>query len=148
MSEPAQNAGTAKWISIVIMAIGAVLMLAGALTYATVSSTLADERIVVADDATCLAGQPVAGPFAAFCQAEVIARQALTATEGRAYAEVGCDDPLRQDVMMASFLRASLFTSIVAFGIALMAVGIGLGFLLIGVALLDISGRFSATRAP
>ncbi len=37
--------------------------------------------------------------------------------------------------MTASFLRASLFTSVVAFGVALLVVGIGVVFILIGWAL-------------
>jgi hypothetical protein len=34
--------------------------------------------------------------------------------------------------MTASFLRASLFTSVVSFGVALMAAAIGVGFILTG----------------
>jgi hypothetical protein len=37
--------------------------------------------------------------------------------------------------MNGSFLRASLFTSVVSFGIAAMAMGLGVVFVLIGVAL-------------
>jgi len=37
--------------------------------------------------------------------------------------------------MTSSFLRASLFTSVVAFGIAAMAVGMGVLFVFIGLAL-------------
>jgi hypothetical protein len=37
--------------------------------------------------------------------------------------------------MTGSFLRASLFTSVVAFGVAFMAFGIGIVLTLIGVAL-------------
>ncbi len=37
--------------------------------------------------------------------------------------------------MTSSFLRASLFTSVLAFGIAAMAVGMGVLFVFIGVAL-------------
>jgi hypothetical protein len=37
--------------------------------------------------------------------------------------------------MTASFLQASLFTSVVAFGVAVMAAGMGILFLLIGAAL-------------
>ena len=157
MSEAAQAApaathdkhgvGTAKWISIVIMIIGAIMVIAGAVTYGTVSATLADEKIVVADDATCLAGQNVAGPFAAFCQAEIIAHHAQEATGGKTYAELGRDDPLRQTAMTASFLRASLFTSVVAFGVAAMAIGIGIVFILIGVAILNLAGRLGGAKA-
>ena len=46
--------------------------------------------------------------------------------------------------MTASFLRASLFTSVVSFGVAAMAAGLGLGFILIGWALLAIARSLSA----
>ncbi len=62
------GSGSAKWISIVVMVIGALMVIAGAVTYAQVSSTLADERITVSEDA-CLGGQAVSGPFAAYCEA-------------------------------------------------------------------------------
>jgi hypothetical protein len=41
--------------------------------------------------------------------------------------------------MTASFLRASLFTSVVAFGVALAVFGIGVTVILIGIALLKTS---------
>ena len=37
--------------------------------------------------------------------------------------------------MNASFLRASLFTSVVSFGVAVMAMGVGLAFILAGIGL-------------
>lgn len=133
---------TAKWISIVVMVIGAVMVLAGAVTYATVSSTLSNERITVADDASCQAGNTVSGPYAAYCQADIIAFHALKATGGLTYAELDREDPLRATAMNGSFLRASLFTSVVAFGVSAMAIGIGIVFILLGVALHSLAGRF------
>ncbi len=135
------HAGTAKWISIVVMVIGSVMVLAGAVTYAQVSSTLAAERITVADDASCQAGNTVTGPYAAYCQADIIAHHALEATGGLTYAELDREDPLRATAMNGSFLRASLFTSVLAFGVAALAVGIGIVFILVGVAILSLSGR-------
>jgi hypothetical protein len=142
------GSGAAKWISIVVMAIGAIMVIAGAVTYAEVSSTLGAENITVSDDANCLGGQPVAGPFAAYCQADIISHHALEATGGKTYAELGRDDPLRQVAMNGSFLRASLFTSVVAFGVAAMAIGIGIVFVLIGVALLNLTGRVGSSGTP
>ena len=43
--------------------------------------------------------------------------------------------------MDASFLRASLFTSVVAFGVAVLVAGLGLMFILVGLALLGIIQR-------
>jgi hypothetical protein len=45
--------------------------------------------------------------------------------------------------MNASFLRASLFTSVVAFGVAAMAVAIGLLFVLIGLGIRDVRRQIS-----
>ncbi len=142
-----QGTGTAKWISYVVMVIGAIMVIAGAVTYGQVSSTLSNEKIVVADDANCLAGQTVAGPFAAYCQADIISHHASEATGGKTYAELGRDDPLRQTAMTASFLRASLFTSVVAFGVAFMAIGIGIVFILVGVAILNLAGRLGGAKS-
>lgn len=137
---------TAKWISIVVMVIGAVMVLAGAVTYATVSSTLADERITVAEDASCQAGNAVTGPYAAYCQASIIAKHALEATGGKTYAELDREDPLRATAMNGSFLRASLFSSVIAFGVSAMAIGVGIVFILLGVALHSLAGR--VVKAP
>jgi hypothetical protein len=139
MSGKSGSNGTAKWISIVVMVVGAIMVVAGAVTYGTVSSTLANERITVAEDANCQAGATVNGPLAAYCQADIIAHHSLEATSGKTYAELGRDDPLRAVAMNGSFLRASLFTSVVAFGVAAMAIGIGIVFILLGVALLSLS---------
>lgn len=141
------GSGTAKWISIVVMVIGALMVVAGAVTYGQVSSTLSAENITVSDDANCLAGQSVSGPFAAFCEADIIAVHALEATGGKTYAELDREDPLRQVAMNGSFLRASLFTSVVAFGVAAMAIGVGIVFVLVGVALLNLSGRVGGAKA-
>jgi hypothetical protein len=141
------GSGSAKWISIVVMVVGALMVIAGAVTYGQVSSTLSAENITVSEDASCLAGQSVSGPFAAYCEADIINVHALEATGGKTYAELDREDPLRQVASSASFLRASLFTSVVAFGVAAMAIGVGIVFILIGVALLNLSGRPAGAKA-
>jgi len=133
-----------RWLSIVVIAIGAVMVIAGVATWVNVSSTLSEEQIVVADDASCMAGSLVTGPIAAYCEAEVISKHALEATGGKTYAELEREDPVRATAMDASFLRASIYTSVVAFGVALMAIGVGLVFILLGVLTL----RMSASRPP
>jgi len=140
------GSGSAKWISIVVMIVGALMVIAGAVTYGQVSSTLADERITVSEDA-CLGGQAVSGPFAAYCEAQIIETHTLEATGGKTYAELDREDPLRDVAMNGSFLRASLFTSVVAFGVAAMAIGVGIVFILIGVALLNLAGRSGDAKA-
>lgn len=124
-----------KIIGIIIVIAGAILAGAGIGTWFTVQSQLKAEKIVVADDASMFAGKPVAGPFTAYAEAQIINEHAMKASGGKTYAELAKDDPKRQTVMTASFLRASLFTSVVSFGIAAMAMGLGVLFILVGVAL-------------
>ena len=141
------GSGTAKWISIVVMVIGAFMVIAGAVTYGQVSSTLSAEAITVSEDAGCLGGQAVTGPFAAYCEADIIAKHALEATGGKTYAQLDREDPLREVAMNGSFLRASLFTSVLAFGVSAMAIGVGIVFILVGVALLNLAGRVGGAKA-
>lgn len=120
---------TAAVASIIV---GVLLIVGGIGTYWLVSDTLAAENITVSDDASCLAGDEVNGPFSAYCEAQIINEHALNATDGLTYAEMDREDERRAVAMNASFLRASLFTSIVAFGVAAMAMLIGVLFILIG----------------
>ena len=117
--------------------LGVVFVVAGVVTAVVVSNELAEQEIVTPDDA-CLPGRDVRGPFTAYCQAQVIDEHALEATGGLTYAQLPRDDPRRETAMQASFLRASLFTSVVAFGVAAMAVAMGLLFVLIGLGMRDV----------
>jgi len=127
-----------RWFSIITIVMGAVMVVAGIATWAMVSSTLSDQKITVSSDASCMAGKEVKGPITAYCQADVINHHALEATGGRTYAELNQDDPTRTTAMTASFLQASLYTSVVAFGVALMAIGVGLVFILLGIVALHL----------
>jgi hypothetical protein len=71
----------------------------------------------------------------------VIKKHALEAGGGLTYAELDREDPARETVMDASFLRASLFTSVVAFGVATLLVGLGLLVMLIGLGMLALDKR-------
>ena len=138
---------TAYTLSIVI---GALLIIGGIATWIVVSTTLADQKITVSDDASCLAGDEVDGPFSAYCQAKVIDKHALEATGGLRYAQLDQKDPKRQTAMTASFLQASLFTSVVAFGVAAMAIAVGVLFILIGLGIRDVNSQIRdlASRTP
>lgn len=118
--------------SIVAIVVGIVMAVAGVVTWVVVSSTLSEQKIVVADDASCLAGDEVDGPFSAFCQADVIDQHTKNITGGLTYAELDQEDPNRATAMDSAFLQASLFTSVVAFGVAFMAFGVGIVLALIG----------------
>lgn len=154
-----------KIVGVLSLVAGIIMIVAGAFTYGMVSQQLADENITVPGDAEFLAGDDVNGPFSAYAQADIINKHALEGSEGRTYAELGAlaseardagDEELaaslteaRGTVMTASFLRASLFTSVLAFGVAALVIGLGVMFGLIGWALLSIrpvvTGRSGAS---
>ncbi len=127
-----------KVASLASIIAGIVMIVAGVVTWIVVSNTLADQRITVSDDASCAAGDQVNGPISAYCQADVIDKHTMEATGGKTYAELERDDPVRETAMTSSFLQASLFTSVVAFGVAFMAGGVGLMFIIIGLGLRDV----------
>ena len=127
-----------KYASIGSIVLGTLMVLGGVATWFLVSSTLAEQNIVTPDDA-CLSGQQVDGPFTAYCQAEIIQAHTVEATGGMTYAELDREDPLREVAMDSSFLQASLFTSILAFGVSAMAVAMGILFILIGLGIRDVS---------
>ena len=132
MERPGRGVRVVGWVLVVV---GIIFALAGAVTWYLVGDQLAAEKITVSEDARFLAGRDVTGPFTAYAQADVINKHALEATDGKTDAELGKDDPLRQTAMQASFLRASLYTSVVAFGVAAMAVAVGVVMVLVGAAL-------------
>ena len=113
-----------------------------------------------------LAGKDVAGPFTAYAQASAIETHALEGADGKTYAQLGAEltalkaklktsgasdadiadnsdvkalTLTRTTTMNGSFLRASLFTSVVSFGIAALVMGLGLLFILIGFALMKVA---------
>jgi hypothetical protein len=106
--------------SIASILIGLLLIIGGVGTWIVVSNTLSEQQIT--DE------------------------HALEATGGLRYAELDREDPLRQTAATASFLQASLFTSVVAFGVAAMAALIGLLFILIGLGIRDVARQTAATR--
>jgi len=128
-------------IAVVLIIVGAVFAVAGVVAYVAVQHTLSDQKIVVADDADMFAGEKVNGPFTAYAQAMVIGKHATEIGGGKTYAELPQNDPNRDTVMTASFLQASLFTSVVAFGVSAMATVIGIMLALTGVALRRLDPR-------
>jgi hypothetical protein len=137
--------GPLRVLAILVILGGVILSAAGVITWIVVTDQLSDEKIVVSDDADNFAGEDVDGPFTAYAEAEVIQDHALEASDGLTYAELDQDDPRRETVMTASFLRASLFTSVVAFGVAAFAVGLGILLIIVGWALLRINRSLRAT---
>lgn len=132
MARTSSRVGT---IGLVVIVAGVIFAVAGVVTWFVVADQLSAENITVSEDAEFLAGSDVNGPFAAYAEAQVINKHALEATGGKTYAELERDDPARETAMQASFLRSSLFTSVVAFGVAALATVLGILLVLIGWAL-------------
>ena len=124
-----------KVAALTSIVVGVIMAIAGVVTWFVVSSTLEDQRITVSDDANCAAGDDVNGPISAYCQADIIDHHTQEITGGKTYAELAQDDPNRAVAMDSAFLQASLFTSVVAFGVAGMATVLGIVLTLIGLAL-------------
>lgn len=146
-----------KLAGIISVIAGIIMMIAGATTCGMVSSQLGDENITVPKDASMFAGEQVKGPLTAYAQADVINHHALTASGGKTYAELGNEarqaeaagdtakatelTEARTNVMNGSFLRASLLTSVVAFGVSALVMGSGLLFTLLGLGLMALAKR-------
>jgi hypothetical protein len=133
-----------RLLGLLVIVAGAILLVGGVATYVVVATPLGDQQITVSDDAANFGGQHVDQPWEAYAQANVIAQHANEIAGGKTYAQLPQDDPNRQTVMTASFLQASLFTSVVAFGVAAMAAGLGMVFILIGLALRAIARSMRA----
>jgi hypothetical protein len=141
----ARGTGPLRLLALAVMVGGLVLLVAGAFTWYVVRDQLSDEKITVSEDADRFGGDPVDGPLTAYAEADVINEHALEESDGLTYAQLDRDDPRRDTVMTASFLRASLYTSVVSFGVAAFAFGLGLLLLIIGWALLRIERSLRAT---
>ena len=129
---PAKKLGAVKAAAIFGMVVGALFIIVGIVAWILVTDQLTAENITIPDDAAAFQGQQVTGPLTAYVQADIINHHALEASGGKTYAELDQDDPLRGVAMQASFLRASLFTSVVAYGVALFAAAIGVLSILFG----------------
>lgn len=118
-----------------------VLMAAGGGAWAVITQQLRAQKISVHPDSPRLVGKPVAGPLTAFAQAAVIEKHALGMGQGRTFAEISEEwaeatqagntaraeelaEP-RQMIMQANFLRASLFMSVLAYGVAALTIAMG-----------------------
>jgi hypothetical protein len=135
-----------KITAIISIIAGVIMIVAGVFTWYIVQRELKDEKITVSDDAENFAGDPVDGPLTAYSQAMVIKEHALEIGGGKTYAELPQDDPKRATVANAAFLRASLFTSVVSFGVAALVAGLGLLFILLGLGFLGLDKKVRNMR--
>src|SRR5699024_12690556 len=103
--------------------------------------------VTVASAPSMLPGTLAKRLLTADSHAHIITKHALESSGGKTYADLDQDDPTRDVVMNGSFLRASLFTSVIAFGIAAFVIGLGVLFILVGWGLRALAGR-PVTEAP
>lgn len=133
--------GSARALSVVVAVEGAVMVAVGAVAWLVTRRELANAHITVDDDADLLAGRRVTGPLSAYAEARVIEKHALAATGGKAFAELPGEDPHREMAKTASFMQASLFTSVMAFGVSALAVASGLALLVLARAVRALAKR-------
>ena len=150
---------SARIAGIVSFIAGVIMLVSGAFAWGITSTQLASENITVAADAPAFAGSKVTGPLTAFYQAEAVKQHPRAASNGLTYAELGVKVQEAKDagdtdaaeqlqatrtmVETGNFVRASLFTSVMAFGVSALVMGAGLLFSFLGWGLY----RLSATRA-
>lgn len=149
-----QKDGYRTFVGWVLTAVGALMMIGAVIAWITIGSQLSAQKMTVPDDSPSNAGRAVAGPLTAWSMQEIIQHHANKISDGQTYAELGKvvneakekygDDSkeaadaqgLRNTQMNAAFLRASLFTSVLSYGVALLALGTGFSVLLAGTAFL------------
>lgn len=167
-----------KAFPIGLMIIGLVFLAGGAYTVtrgfdarAQVRDELVAQNITTPDDAS-IPGVLVRDAATAESMAEIIDRHALESTGGRTYAEMGrfltpdgadtsdeaealLDDdgnpvanPLRNMAFQASTLRTSLYTSVMAFNVADLVIGLGLMIAVLGVAIGGLGVALGALAIP
>ncbi|MDO4784244.1 MAG: hypothetical protein Q3997_04065 [Propionibacteriaceae bacterium] len=145
------SAKPVRMIGAVSMVAGAATAAAGVAAWVAVRRQLRGEHITVPAGAAFLPGRRVTGPLTAYAQAEAIRRNAEAATGGKSFADLGelasqakasgNEDLVkhyhekRATAQTASFLRASLMTSVIGFGVSALVAGVGVLFGLIGWAL-------------
>jgi hypothetical protein len=137
-----------KVVGMISIVVGAIAIVVGIGVYLEVRSQLTAQHITVAEDAPHLGGKDVTGPFTAYEQAVALNQHALDAGGGQTYAELPQDDPSRSTVMTADFLQASLYTSVVAFGVAFLIAILGVMFILLGLAFRVLDERTRAAVEP
>jgi len=140
------------------------MLVCGAFAWGISSTQLASENITVANDAPAFAGAKVTGPLTAFYQAEAVKKHTRAASKGLTYAELGAKVQEAKDagdtataeqlqatrtmVETGNFVRASLLTSVMAFGVSALVMGAGLLFSCLGWGLYRLSAVHAQDAEP
>jgi hypothetical protein len=129
-----------KLFPIALIVLGVVFVGAGAYTVfrgfdarQQVESELIAQNIVTPGDASIPNAQVRDIPTAQ-SMADIIEVHAMNSTGGLTYAEMDREDPARQVALNAASLRTSLYTSIMAFEVSTLVMGLGLMIVVMGFA--------------
>ena len=129
-----------KLFPVSLIVLGAVFVAAGLYTVYRgfdardqVETELVAQNIVTPGDAS-IPNALVRDIPTARAMSDIIEVHAMEATGGLTYAEMDRDDPARQTALNAANLRTSLYTSIMAFEVGTLVVGLGLMIVVMGLA--------------
>ena len=155
---------SARIAGLVSFIAGVVMLVSGAFAWGITSTQLASENITVAADAPAFAGSKVTGPLTAFYQAEAVKQHTRAASNGLTYAvlvakvqeakDAGDTDAAEQlqatrtMVETGNFVRTSLLTSVMAFGVSALVMGAGLLFSCLGWGLYRLSAVHAQDAEP
>jgi len=131
----------ARTFGTLLVVLGVIMLVAGAGAWGAVAQGLGQEKVNVTGTAPAFVGQRVDAPWEAWAQSEAIRTDLQEMTDGRTFAEIDREDPVRPSVATGTFLRASLMSSVIAFGVSLAVVGVGTGFVLGGLGLRSLARR-------
>ena len=99
-----------------------------------VRQELIAQNITTPDDAS-IPGVRVDSPATAKSMADIIDKHALETTGGKTYSEMDREDPKRAVAFQASALRTSLYTSVMAFNVGDLVIGLGALIAVLGLAI-------------
>ena len=99
-----------------------------------VRNELIAQRITTPEDAS-IPNARVDSPATAKSMADIIDQHARKATGGKTYSELDREDPARTTAFQASALRTSLYTSVMAFNVGDLVIGLGALIATLGIAI-------------
>lgn len=143
-----------KAFPIVLVFLGLVFVVGGAYAITRgfdardqVRDQLIAQKITTPDDAS-IPGARVDDAATAESMGDVIGKHALEATGGLTYAELDREDPLRVTAFNASALRTSMYTSVMAFNVADLVIGLGAAIIALGFAVGGVGVALAGLAIP
>ena len=143
-----------KLFPVGLMILGLVFVVAGGYTAYRgfnakdlVRDELIAQKIVTPEDAS-IPNAVVDDPATAKSMADIIDHHSLEATGGKTYSELDRTDPTRTTAFQASALRTSLYTSVMAFNVADLVIGLGLMIAVLGVAFIGLGVALEGLVLP